>query len=188
LPVFPQCVAALGLIKRRRVLQELALTRRGERQHSDTCARLFHKHRRKARAQCDRSLCLALFTRDSPHCLAHNVLQGGNGPMTLSPRTAHLGNTDALMDLTASDQLCTDPAVFKIWVDAHASGLIYGATKQRPNRETRKLSVGELRRPRAARGQPASEVPGLPPWKCPCLELPGSTSTKVSPNPQIYAH
>ena len=100
--------------------------------------------------------------------------------MTLSPRTAHLGTTDALMDLTASDQLYTDPAVFKIWVDAHASGLIYGATKQRPNRETRKLSVGELRRPRAARGEPAPEVPGLPPWKHP--HPPGRTCTQVSPN------
>jgi hypothetical protein len=131
LPVFPQYVAALELIKRHRVLQELALTRGGERQYSDTCARLFHKHRRKARSQYNRSLCLALFTRDSPHCLAYNVLQGGDGPMKLSPKTAHLGTTDALMDLIASDQLYTDPAVFKIWVDAHASGLIYGATKQR---------------------------------------------------------
>jgi hypothetical protein len=111
-------VAALELIKRHRVLQELALTRGGERQCSETCARLFHKHRRKARSQHNRPLCLALFTRDSPW-------GGGNGPMTLSPRTAHLGTTDALMDLIARDQLYTDPAVFKIWVDVRASGLIY---------------------------------------------------------------
>ena len=51
--------------------------------------------------------------------------------MTLSPKTAHLGSTDAPMGLVASDQLQTDPAVFKIWVDAHASGLMCGATKQR---------------------------------------------------------
>lgn len=132
LPVFPTYVAPLALIKRNHVLQELALTRGGDRVYAETCSALFHRHRRKARAQYNRSLCIALFTQNSPHCIAYNVLQGGNGPMTLSPKMEHLGTTEALMELIASDELYTDPALFKIWVAVHASGVIYGAERHRP--------------------------------------------------------
>jgi hypothetical protein len=48
--------------------------------------------------------------------------------MKLPPATAHLGSTDALMNLIGSPMLHADPAVHKFWVGAHASGEVYGAT------------------------------------------------------------
>ena len=50
--------------------------------------------------------------------------------MQLSPALAHLGDTAALSELIGSGQMHTDPALFKLWRGAHASGDIYGTKKQ----------------------------------------------------------
>jgi hypothetical protein len=128
LPAQPSYFGAEMLIQDNPALKELALTRGGDREYATKISKLFHKHRRKAKAQYNRSLALALFTEGGPHCIAYNVLKGGNGGMKLSPATAHLGSTDALMNLIGSPMLYTDPAVHKLWVGAHASGEVYGAT------------------------------------------------------------
>ena len=130
LPVQPAYFGPLMLIQQHTLLQEMALTRGGNREYAEKIAKTFHRHRRKAKAQYNRSLALALFTKGEPHCIAHNVLKGGEGEMELSPATAHLESTDALQKLIGSPMLYTDPALHELWVSVHASGKVYGATSR----------------------------------------------------------
>lgn len=127
LPVQPAHFGPEMLISLNPPLQEQALDRGGSRAYAMRICNLFHQHWRKAKAQYNRTLALALFAESSPHCIAYNVLNGSNGPMKLPPATAHLGSTDALMNLIGSPDLYTDPAVHRLWVGAHASGKVYGA-------------------------------------------------------------
>jgi hypothetical protein len=111
LPLVPTHAAPLDLISRSPHLQELAVTRGGTKQYAIASATIFHMHRRKARAQYNRSLCVALFTKESAFCIAYNVMDGSEGPMTLSPQTLHLETPANLMNLICSDKLYTDPQV-----------------------------------------------------------------------------
>jgi hypothetical protein len=130
LPTLPCHAAPLQLIKMSATLQELALTRGGNSLHATRCAKIFHKHRRKARAQYNRSTCQALFKKESPHCIAFNVMDGKDGPMQLAPSMEHLGSTDELMYVLVSNEMHNDPALHKTWVGLHASGFLCGTTKR----------------------------------------------------------
>jgi hypothetical protein len=111
LPLVPTHAAPLDLISRCTHLQELAVSRGGQKEYAIDMATTFHMHRRKARAQYNRSLCVALFSKESAFCLAYNVMDGSEGPMTLSPHTIHLDTPANLMELICSDKLYTDPQV-----------------------------------------------------------------------------
>jgi hypothetical protein len=134
LPLVPAHAAPLDLISRSPHLQELAITRGGVKEYAIASATTFHMHRRKARAQYNRSLCVALFSKESAFCIAYNVMDGFEGPMKLSPQTLHLDTLENLMHLICSDKLYTDPHVHKLWVGAHASGQVYGSERQLPSR------------------------------------------------------
>ena len=130
----PPHAAPLRLIKRSPALQNLALENGGNEEYAKKMAATFHFHRRKARAQYNRSLCEALFTKGSPHCIAYNILSAEGGPPTLAKSTEHLGSTEALRERIVSDSMYADDKLFSLWVGLHASGALYGS-KQRGRTE-----------------------------------------------------
>ena len=66
LPTLPRHAAPLQLIKMSATLQELALARGGNLMYATRCAKIFHKHRRKARTQYNRPMC-QLYSRRRAH-------------------------------------------------------------------------------------------------------------------------
>jgi hypothetical protein len=114
-------------------LQELALSRGGTEKYSLDRAAFFNAHHRKAKTQINRSLILAFTDPDSDSCLALNVMNGKEGPMSLHPSVSHLKNIDGLRKLMNSDQhLYTDEVVHRKWVSIFASGAISGCPKAGP--------------------------------------------------------
>ena len=113
-------------------LQELALTRGGPEKYSTDRAFFFNQHHRKAKAQLNRSIVLALTSPLSPTLFATNVMSGKDGPMTLNPELSHLENIAGLRNLLSSDALYKDEKAHLIWVGLFASGLVFGMNRGGP--------------------------------------------------------
>lgn len=133
LELLPEHSAPLRLIRMCRPLQELAVNAGGNEAYAKKMSKFFHHHRRKARAQYNKSLCQALFDSESPFCIAYNVLKACDEPPALSGAMGHFESIEALRECITSDEVYKDEKLFKLWVGLHASGRLYGASKRSIN-------------------------------------------------------
>jgi hypothetical protein len=113
-------------------LQEMAVSRGGDKKYGNDRAACFNQHHRKAKSQLNRSIVKALTCEPSPYQMAANVMSGRNGPMALCPDLSHLVDIKGLKALFESDHLYRDEKVHKLWVGLFASGIIYGCSKAGP--------------------------------------------------------
>jgi hypothetical protein len=132
LAVLPVNTGARTLIDSNLQLRQLAVTRGGMDAYSKAKAPLFNLHWRKAKAQLNRSIVLALTSDTSPFQMACNVMHGKAGPMRLHGDLSHLGDIETLVALLSSDGLYKDPKVHALWVGMFSSGMIYGSSKALP--------------------------------------------------------
>jgi hypothetical protein len=136
LPLSPINTGASLMIGSDINLQEMAVTRGGDKKYGNDRAVCFNQHHRKAKSQLNRTLMKALTCEPSPFQMACNVMSGKNGPMTLCPELSHLNDIAGLKALFESDHLYTDEKVHKLWVGLFASGTIYGCGKSTGAKDT----------------------------------------------------
>ena len=132
LPLSPANTGASIMIENDINLQEMAVSRGGDKKYGIDRAACFNQHHRKAKSQLNRSIVKALTVEPSPFQMACNVMSGKNGSMALFPELSHLIDIKGLKALFESDHLYTDEKVHKLWVGLFASGTIYGCSKAAP--------------------------------------------------------
>ena len=131
LPLSPINTGASLMIETDINLQEMAVTKGGDKKYGNDRAVCFNQHHRKAKSQLNRSVIKALTCPPPPFQMACNVMSGKNGPMALCPELSHLNDIAGLKALFESDHLYTDETVHKLWVGLFASGIIYGCDKSK---------------------------------------------------------
>jgi hypothetical protein len=132
LPLTPEHMGAMHMIREDINLQDMANRRGGVEHYSKSRAVCFNQHHRKAKSQLNRTLCLHLTSDGSPYQIARNVMSGKTGPMELAPELSHLGSIQALIDLLNSDKLYCDEKVHNLWAGVFASGHVYGCARAGP--------------------------------------------------------
>jgi hypothetical protein len=129
LPQTPQNSGSKVLIEADLNLQEYAVSRGGADKYSNSKAKFFNYHHRKAKTQLNRSIVMGFSKEDGEFQLVHNVMNGRDGPMKLHDHIGHIESVEALRNILKSDKLYTDPVLHKYWVGLFASNLVYGSRK-----------------------------------------------------------
>ena len=132
LPLTPTNTGSKLLIASDINLQEMALSRGGPAEYSLARAFNFNQHHRKAKSQLNRTIVKGFTEPESAFLMVLNVMNGNNGPMTLSPDLHHLGSIEGLRQVLNSDKMYTDKKVHEKWVGLFASGTVYGSVRAQP--------------------------------------------------------
>ena len=136
LPLSPIDTGSSLMIQTDINLQEMAVTRGGDKKYGNDRAVCFNQHHRKAKSQLNRSLIKALTCEPSAFQMARNVMSGKDGTMALCPELSHLVDIQGLKALFESDHLYTDEKVHKLWVGMFAAGVPYGCKRASGSQDT----------------------------------------------------
>ena len=127
-PLLPLHHGALQLIQNTPQLGMLAVNNGGNLSYAKAMSKTFWLHYRKGKTQYNRSICDGFLADNAPHSIARNVLSSSCGPMELAPALQHLETIENLIEILSGPSLYADTALHKLWVEFHASGMLYGGS------------------------------------------------------------